>query len=768
MKRIFKLSISFLLTVCLLFSFAACGETEQNPNEPPVIAVQSVQLDRNSLSLEKGESAKLSVLVQPDDATDKEVIWLSSNSAVATVADGLVLAVGAGEAEIRATVGGKSDVCALTVTEPTAKPVPVTKVTLDREEVELTVGETVTLTATLLPSDATDKTVNWTSDDPSVATVENGLVTAASAGTTAIKATAANGISTSCTVSVSERTIPVKRIDLDRETLDLIIGESDTLTATVYPANATDQTVSWSSDNNAVATVENGVVYAVSVGSAKITAMTSNGIEASCAVTVSTKPIPVTGIVLDPTKLTLEPGKTATITATVSPAEATDKSITWTSTNDSIATVDGKGLVTAVRKGSATIKAVTSNYIAAVCTVTVYSEDEDDDGSLSVAKVPSLQGRDDFIMGMDASAVPSLERAGVKYRNFDGQVEDVYKILADNGVTDIRIRIWNDPYDNLHNGYGGGNCDVPNAVAISKRCAKYGLGVILDFHYSDFWADPGKQKRPKAWAGYSKTQVADAIYEFTKDTLRQIEETNVKITMVQIGNETTSGLCGATTSDWPTMASYMKAGSRAVREVTGQLAEGGAKVAIHVTNPESQNYLAYANNLDAYQVDYDVFGSSYYSFWHGTLTNLASKLKSVHDRYGKEVIVLETSHPFTMRDSDGMGNTYSGNAATSTVQGQADAVRDVIATIADLGDWGLGICYWEGTWIAASTSTNGQTNASLCLQYGCGWATYHAHTYDSSAPSSPNQWASCVIDNQAFFLSDGTPIDSLKIFKRVF
>lgn len=766
MKRVFQLSVSFLLTVCFLFSFAACGETEQSG--PAAIAVESVELDRSALSLETGGEAQLTAHIYPDNATEKEQIWLSSDRAVATVEEGLVRAVGAGEAMIRVTVGGKSDVCTVTVTKPPIKPIPVTKVELDEEQIELTVGETFPLTAKIYPEDATDKTLRWTSEEPSVATVADGIVTAEAAGTAVIKAAAANGLTASCTVNVSERTIPVQKITLDRDTLGLTIGEKGTITATVLPADATDKTVNWSSDDNTVATVDKGVVTAVSVGTAEITAMTPNGHEAHCTVTVSKKPVSVTSITLDPTKLTLEPGQTETITATVSPADATDPSIKWTSSNESIATVDGKGLVTALKKGSTTIKAVTSNWIAAVCAVTVYSEDADDDGGLSVTKVPSLQGREDFIMGMDASAVPSLEKAGVTYRNFEGKTEDVFKILADNGVTDIRIRIWNDPYDNLGRGYGGGNCDVPNAVAISKRCAEYGLGVILDFHYSDFWADPGKQKRPKAWTNYTKTQVAEAIHDFTYETLEEIEKTNVKITMVQIGNETTSGLCGATTSDWATMASYMKAGSRAVREVTGSLEEGGAKVAIHVTNPESQNYLSYASNLDAYQVDYDVFGSSYYPFWHGTLKNLSAKLQSVHDRYGKEAIVLETSHPFTVRDSDGMGNTYSGNAATSTVQGQADAVRDVIAAIADLGEWGLGICYWEGTWIAASTSTNGQTNATLCLKYGCGWATYYAHSYDSSAPSSASQWASCVIDNQAFFLSDGTPIDSLKIFKRVF
>ena len=146
--------------------------------------------------------------------------------------------------------------------------------------------------------------------------------------------------------------------------------------------------------------------------------------------------------------------------------------------------------------------ALAVTLLAAACCPAALAEES----SLYVKKVENLP--EDFIFGMDASCVPALERSGVKYYDFEGNEADVYQVLADNGVTHIRVRIWNDPYDASGNGYGGGNCDIDNAIEIGKRATKYGMKLLVNFHYSDFWADPSKQMVPKAWAGLAISAIS--------------------------------------------------------------------------------------------------------------------------------------------------------------------------------------------------------------------------------------------------------------------
>ncbi|MGN1207720.1 MAG: glycosyl hydrolase 53 family protein, partial [Eubacteriales bacterium] len=156
--------------------------------------------------------------------------------------------------------------------------------------------------------------------------------------------------------------------------------------------------------------------------------------------------------------------------------------------------------------------------------------------SLYVEKVENLTA--DFILGVDASSVIAEEQSGVVYYDFDGNEQDVFKTLAENGVNTIRVRVWNNPYDENGNGYGGGNNDIEKAIEIGKRATKYGMKLLVDFHYSDFWADPNKQMVPLAWAGMDITEKSDALYAYTKDCLARLKEEKVDVRMVQIGNET--------------------------------------------------------------------------------------------------------------------------------------------------------------------------------------------------------------------------------------
>lgn len=386
--------------------------------------------------------------------------------------------------------------------------------------------------------------------------------------------------------------------------------------------------------------------------------------------------------------------------------------------------------------------------------------------ALHVKRVENLP--EDFILGMDASCVPSLEASGVTYYDYDGTEKDVYQILAENGVNYIRVRIWNDPFDTNGNGYGGGNCDIENAIAIGKRATAYGMKLLVNFHYSDFWADPAKQMTPKAWKGMTIDQKTEALYQYTKECLEKLVSAGVDVGMVQIGNETNGAMCGEVSTSlggWKKITQLMSAGSRAVREVCPK-----ALVAVHFANPEKvTNYVSYSKNLEYYQVDYDVFASSYYPFWHGTLENLSSVLSEVAETYGKKVMVAETSYAYTAGDTDFYGNTIGegGGIVKSypfTQQGQANLVRDVIDTVVNHTTNGIGVFYWEGTWISVG-GEDYETNRALWEKHGSGWASSYAAEYD---PNDAGQWyGGCSVENQAFFDEGGRVTEALKVFALV-
>ena len=380
------------------------------------------------------------------------------------------------------------------------------------------------------------------------------------------------------------------------------------------------------------------------------------------------------------------------------------------------------------------------------------------ESSLYVKKVEDLP--EDFILGMDVSSLIAEEQSGVRYYDFDGGEKDLLQILAENGVTHIRVRVWNDPYDENGMGFGGGNCDIDKALVIGQRAAQYGLKLIVDFHYSDFWADPGKQKAPRAWADMDAETKAEALYAYTKESLQRLADGGADIAMVQVGNETNGALCGE--DSWSNIQLLMKAGSRAIREVCPQ-----AQVAVHFANPErSGSYADYADSLDYYGVDYDVFASSYYPFWHGTRENLAQVLGSIHRLYGKQVMVMETSWPYTADDSDFSGNNVGDGSGLQldypfTAQAQANAVRDVADTVAHIPG-GIGLCYWEGAWISVGTESWEQ-NSALWEQYGSGWASSYAAAYDPD--DAGKYYGGCSWDNQTFFDPAGRPLESLRVFR---
>ncbi len=367
---------------------------------------------------------------------------------------------------------------------------------------------------------------------------------------------------------------------------------------------------------------------------------------------------------------------------------------------------------------------------------------------------------EDFIFGMDASQVPSLEASGVKYYDFDGAEQDVFKILAQNGVNYIRVRVWNDPFDSQGRGYGGGNCNADTALEIGQRATKYGMKLLVDFHYSDFWADPGKQMVPKAWKDMDLDTKADALETYTRETLQKLKQAGVDVGMVQVGNETNGAMCGENT--WPAIVKLMSAGSKAIREVYPE-----ALVAVHFASPDESGYRAYANALRDNGLDYDVFGSSYYPYWHGNLQNLTKVLKQIRLNFGKQVMVMETSYAWTGEDFDFSGNTISDDSSVDkpypyTPQGQVNNLRDVTQAVVDAG--GIGVCYWEGTWITVGGASKAE-NQKLWQQYGSGWASSYAGEYD---PEDAGKWfGGCAVDNQAFFDAKGHVMEGLMAFNLI-
>lgn len=410
---------------------------------------------------------------------------------------------------------------------------------------------------------------------------------------------------------------------------------------------------------------------------------------------------------------------------------------------------------------SDTLVTSTDSASAGVTNITTFPLPEvPEESTIFVEPVDGIS--DDFYRGMDASAVLALENSGVKYYNFDGEKQDVFMTLAQAGVNYIRLRVWNDPYDENGNGYGGGNNDVATAIALGQRATKYGMKVCIDFHYSDFWADPKKQFVPKAWEGMDIEEKSDALYNFTLESLTQLLDAGVDVGMVQIGNEINNGMSGET--DVANVRKLLTAGSKAVREAA---VNSGKEilVAVHYTNIDDMKKLdTLLTGLQVKEIDYDIVGLSFYPYWHGTMDDLKNAITHIRNTYGKKVYVAENAYCYTAEDGDGSANSVEGTddlaeGYSASVQGQANEVRDVCAAASEAG--AEGVFYWEGTWIPVGPAD--ADNSDLWEKYGSGWASSYASGYD---PKDAGQYyGGCSWDNQAMFDFTGHPLASLNVFK---
>ncbi|MDQ0115274.1 glycosyl hydrolase 53 family protein [Paenibacillus harenae] len=338
---------------------------------------------------------------------------------------------------------------------------------------------------------------------------------------------------------------------------------------------------------------------------------------------------------------------------------------------------------------------------------------------------------DDFIKGVDISTLQALEDKNIKFYE-NGTETDLLDILKNHGVNYVRLRLWNNPVE--ADGYN----DKAHLIEMAQRVKAAGLKLLVDFHYSDFWADPGKQVKPEEWKNKTFVELQTAVYDYTEEVLNELAAVHAYPDMVQVGNEINSGMLlpDGAIGEYEQLAQLLKAGIQGVRDTT----PGGHETKIMLHLAEGGNNGAFRHFFDKAEeneLDYDIIGMSYYPYWHGTFQQLKSNMNDMAARYGKQIVVAETAYPFTLDNADELGNIAS-KAQTdiagfeASVANQKLVTEMVLNTVANVdGGMGLGAFYWEPAWLAGVGWTSGEGN---------GW------------------------ENQAMFDFDGHALDSLDAF----
>lgn len=362
-----------------------------------------------------------------------------------------------------------------------------------------------------------------------------------------------------------------------------------------------------------------------------------------------------------------------------------------------------------------------------------------------------------FIKGMDLSTLLELERCGAKYYE-DGKEKDILDIMKEHDVDTIRLRLWNDPKSEDGKPYGAGNNDLAETIAIGKKVTDAGFGVLLNFHYSDFWADPGKQIKPKAWKNFGVDELEQAVYDFTLENLTKIIEAGVNVTMIQVGNELSNGLLWpeGKVPNYDNIAKFVNAGIRACRKVNADI-----PIMIHLDNGgNNELYVRWFTNFIERGEEFEYIGLSYYPFWHGSLDQLEFNMNDIAKRFNKDLIIAEVSMGFTMdsyQEYEKLADSERKGYATKpelvekidypmTIEGQADFTKDFLNRVANVvDDHGKGFFWWEPAWIPVP---------------GSGWATPASLKYMNDPGPCGNEWA-----NQALFDYDGNVLPALDVIK---
>ena len=355
---------------------------------------------------------------------------------------------------------------------------------------------------------------------------------------------------------------------------------------------------------------------------------------------------------------------------------------------------------------------------------------------------------EDFMMGVDISMLQDIEDNGGVYFDSQGNKEDLFKILKDCGVNWIRLRVWNNPTVD-GKPYGGGNNSVETDLKLAVRAKKSGFKLLVDFHYSDSWADPGKQNMSQDWVGLNEKKLNAEVEKFTKESIEKFINAGARPDAVQIGNELNNGFMwplgkiwgdeGEKVGGFKGFISLLKSASRGVRSAQGSGEK--IKIVIHLADGgRNELYRSVFDPVVKAGVDFDIIGLSFYTYWHGSIQDLKDNMTDLSKRYGKELAVVETAYGYTEEDADDQGNSFmvysdEKHGYLPTVQGQATSIRDIIEAVASVKG-GTGVFYWEPAWIPVK-------GAGLSFAEGNSW------------------------DNQAMFDSKGRVLPSLSVWSLV-
>jgi arabinogalactan endo-1,4-beta-galactosidase len=335
------------------------------------------------------------------------------------------------------------------------------------------------------------------------------------------------------------------------------------------------------------------------------------------------------------------------------------------------------------------------------------------------------------MLGADVSSLQHAEDLGAKFYYANGTAGDPLQILKDNGVNYVRLRIWVNPA----NGYN----NEARVLTFAKTVKARGLKLMIDFHYSDTWADPGHQTKPAAWASHSLSQLESDVYNYTYNVCSSLKSEGATPDSVQIGNEINVGMLWTTgeviNNNFTNLALLLNQGYNATKACNS-----GTQVIIHTADADSDAHARwFYDGIKAAGVKWDITGLSYYCYWHGSMSNMTSVVADMKSRYGKNVIIAETAYPFTANNADSEPNSISSSTPCSgypaTWTGQYNEFRDTLAAARAGG--AIGVFYWEPTWIATP---------------GNGW--------DPTNPSSGDGW-----DNQALFNWSGMANPAISLFK---
>lgn len=351
-----------------------------------------------------------------------------------------------------------------------------------------------------------------------------------------------------------------------------------------------------------------------------------------------------------------------------------------------------------------------------------------------------------MILGVDVSTYLEELAHGAKY--YDGEREiDPLDAFRHNGVDWMRIRVWNDPRSESGEPYLAGTCDLDHYVRLATLAKSKGYRILMDLHYSDFWADPGKQMIPKAWQNFGMDELEEAVYEFTACCLKVAGENGVLPEMVQVGNEITNGMLwplgrlevDGTRGNYENFLRLVGAGCRAVRENAPE-----TKIVLHLERSNDKAvYQEFFSEVEGAGIEYDVIGASYYPYWHGTPDELFENLDACR-RFGKEIMIVELGYGFTTEaySLDGeekrlvidKERAYVAGFTEQypvTPEGQAAFVHDFLARAKENGI--DGIFYWEPLWLPGE---------GIC------WASEAGQSYiHEEGKSTSNEWANqCLFD----------------------